>query len=125
MSSMSPADAATPQGAERRAILDAARAPAAAQLGKPVQFKVERLERSGDWVFLRAAMQDGGGRPVRFDGTPLAEAASQGFVSDQFAALLHREGGRWTVKAHAVGPTDVAWEDWDETYGAPPALFRP
>lgn len=117
------AGAATPRGAERQVILDAARAPVAARLGRAVRFKPQRLERRGDWAFLLAAMQDERGRPLSYEGTPLAEAERMGMLSKDCAILLRNRGGRWTVVDSAVGPTDVAWEDWAAKHGAPATLF--
>jgi len=107
----------------RAAILEEARAPAAAAIGKPVKFKVEHLGLSGDWAFLRAEMQDAGGAPVDYRGTPMAEDAAHGAVSKTYVALLRRRGGAWSVVDKAVGPTDVAWEDWATRHGAPPTIF--
>lgn len=114
----SPVDAAT-----RRAILDQARVPVAEALGKPVLFRVSHLGVSGEWAFLRAEMEGPGGTPIDYAGTSLAEAANHGAMSRTCAALLRRSGDRWTVVAHAIGPTDVAWEDWPTRYGAPKAVF--
>ena len=108
---------------ERAAILDAARQPVTKRLGKPVKFKVKRLERQGDWAFLIAAMQDAGGNPVSYAGTPLASAEAEGMVSKDYVALLRLSGGKWRVVDNAVGPTDVIWADWAEKHGAPKALF--
>jgi hypothetical protein len=106
---------ASPQGAERRALLDAARPPAEAALRQPVQFVVHALNRDDRWAFLYARMQrPGGGRIVR----PRDDG-----MSDDYAALLRREGAGWRIVATAVGPTDVAWEDWGRRYGAPAAVF--
>ena len=107
----------------RPAIMQAARGTAQSDIGKPVRFLADTLNRQGDWVFLLAAMQDVHGRPIDFAGSKLAAAASEGMVSDRYAALLHRRGASWTVIAHATGPTDVAWEGWAEEYGAPAELF--
>lgn len=109
--------------APRAAILDAARAPVAEQLGKPVRFLVHALNRQGDWAFLHAAMQDRAGRPVDYAGTPLAEDAEHGLRSKDYAALLRRERGGWRVVAHAIGPTDVVWLDWPARHRAPPAVL--
>lgn len=107
----------------RRAILDSARAPVAESLGKPVLFRVSHLGTSGSWAFLRAEMEGPGGRPIDYAGTSLAEAAKHGAVSRTYAALLKRQGSGWTVVAHAIGPSDVAWEDWPTRHGAPKAIF--
>ena len=70
-------------------------------------------------------MQEAGGRPVSYAGTPKAGAAAEGLVSDTYVALLRRNSTHWTVLANAVGPTDVAWEKWAMRYRAPAALFVP
>lgn len=104
-----------PQGATRRALLDAARGPAEARRGQPVQFVVHALNRAGPWAFLFARMQ----RP---DGHPLDRAADD-LASNDYAALLRQDGSGWRVVDFAVGPTDVAWEGWDRRYGAPASVF--
>lgn len=109
--------------AARTAILKAARGPAETDLGRPIRFAVDRLNREGEWAFLVATMQDPYGRPVNFEGTPLAEAAANGAVSHRYVALLKSNGRSWTVIAHLVGPTDMGWNNWASEFGAPPALI--
>lgn len=121
----SSAEPVRPGTPERAALIEAARKPAAETLGRPVRFKVEHLDRIGDWALLRASMVETDGRPVDYTGTPLADAASEGAVSKAYAALLKKEHGAWRVVAKAVGPTDVAWATWDKDFGAPSALVRP
>ena len=113
-------DAGSP---ERKALLDAARAPLEQRLHQPVLFAVDGLRVAGDWAFLRAHMQGAGGKPVYFAGTEFEEAASHGALSRVYAALLERKAGHWTIRAEAIGPTDPAWAAWAQTYGAPAALF--
>jgi hypothetical protein len=108
---------------QRAAIIDAARQPVGKRLGKPVKFKVKRLERQGDWAFLIAAMQDASGNPITYAGTPLASAEVEGMVSKDYIALLRVSAGKWRVVDNAVGPTDIAWADWSGRHGAPQALF--
>ncbi len=118
------ATATAPVDAEtRRAILDSARVPVAEALGKPVLFRVSHLGASGDWAFLRAEMEGPGGRPIDYAGTGLAEAATHGAVSRTYAALLRRRGSTWVVVDHAIGPSDMAWEEWPTRHGAPKAIF--
>lgn len=88
-------------------------------------FRVRQIRADGRWAFVLADMQDKGGRPVDYAGTPRAEAAAQGMVSRAFAALLRHDGDRWIVIESAIGPTDVAWEGWPSRYGAPPDVFAP
>ena len=108
----------------RAALLEAARAPATKELGKAPKFRVEQLRHEGEWAFLLATMEEADGKPFDYRGTPLAEAAGQGFVSRTYAALLRRGAGGWEVVAKAIGPSDVAWEGWSKQYGAPAGLFR-
>ena len=109
--------------AVRTMLLDEARAPVVAELGKPVLFRVRSLKRQGGWAFLYADMEDRGGRPLSYVGTSKADAAQRGFVSRGYAALLRQHERGWRVIAHAIGPTDVAWEGWSSRYGAPPEVF--
>lgn len=108
---------------ERAALLEAARAPVRAELGREPRFRIDQLDRDGEWAFLLATMQEADGRPFDFAGTPLADAAKHGAVSRTYAALLRRKTGGWEVVAKAIGPSDVAWEDWPTRYGAPAKLF--
>ena len=118
MMAQAPVDAAT-----RKAILDAARVPVAAKLGKPVLFKVSHLGVGGEWAFLRAEMEGPGGAPVDYAGTPLDDAAANGMASRSYAALLRRRGAGWEVVDTAIAPTDVAWADWAQRHRAPSAIF--
>lgn len=109
--------------AERQAILDAARAPLQQTLGQPVQFVVHQLRIGGDWCFLYAQMRHPDGSAIDYASTSYVEAARQGGVSQDYAALLHRDQDRWAVRAEVVGPTDPAWLAWPEEYKVPEALF--
>lgn len=111
------------EAADRAAILNAAREPVAKRLGKPVKLNARTLAREGDWAFLVAAMEDNGGRPISYAGTPLAPAEAEGAVSKDFVALLRLSGGQWRIVDQALGPTDVAWADWPAKHGAPQSIF--
>lgn len=113
---------ATPS-AERRDVLDAARAQVQAQLGKPVRFEVKQLRRVDDWALLHAAMQDEHGQTISYAGTRYEAADRRGQKSASYDALLQRQHGRWTVRVDSIGATDVPWTNWSHGYGAPPALF--
>ena len=110
-------------GAERSAMLDAARIPVSEELGKPPVLVVKQLNRAGDWAFLFADMQQQGGAPYDYTGTPKSEAARRGLVSRSYAALLRKTDHGWRVVEAAIGPTDVAWEGWPAKYGVPRELF--
>lgn len=109
--------------AERQAILEAARVPLQQALGQQVQFMVHQLRVGDGWGFMYAQMQHPGGGAIDYAPTTYAEAARQGGVSQDYAALLQRHDGHWTVRAQVVGPTDPAWLAWPEEYKVPEALF--
>lgn len=105
-------------------LLALAGGPLVDELGPDARIEVERLDRLGNWVFLLGRMRDADGGPLSLDGTRYAERATQGGMSDVYAALLKRQpGGAWEVIDHAIGPGDVAWLTWPPKHGAPAALF--
>lgn len=113
-------DPGSPTGA---AIVAPAVAALTAELGKPATLAVEAINVSGPWAFVYGGIRGTDGRQFDFRGTPLADGAAEGFVSRTYAALLNQHGGEWTVSEQAVGPTDVAWQDWPQRYGAPASLI--
>lgn len=125
MTALSAQDVTTPAAgsAERKQLLDVVRAPLEQRLHRQVRFVVEQLKVSGDFAFLRAAMQDADGRPVSYVGTEFEGAADAGLMSKDYVALLRRSGGAWSIQAERIGPSDVAWTTWAKDYGAPDAIF--
>jgi hypothetical protein len=109
--------------AERKAILDALRAPVEKELKRKVVFKVDGLKAQGGWAFVRGVPQQPGGRAMDYRGTPYEEAIREGIFDDWFCALLRRERGRWRVVTYNIGATDVVYSNWPEQHGAPRALF--
>lgn len=109
--------------AERKQLLEAVRAPLEQRMRQPVRFVVKQLKASGEWAFLRAAMQDADGRPISYAGTEFEGAADAGLMSKDYVALLKRNGAAWNVQVDRVGPSDVAWTTWAQDYGAPEAIF--
>lgn len=105
-------------------IFEAAQAAATVDVGKPVKLTVNNLQTAGDWAFIRSQMKSPSGAQFDYSGTRYAEAAASGGKSHSHVALLKRRDSGWQVIVQAVGPTDVAWESWPATYGAPPALFK-
>jgi hypothetical protein len=109
----------TAAGADRIAILDALRVPVAASLRTDVDFVVERARICGDWAFALTTPQLRGGGEPRWTGTPC-----DGDTSHLAGGLMRRDKGAWRLLDHALCPSDVAWADWPERYGAPAALFQ-
>ncbi|HLM69714.1 MAG TPA: hypothetical protein VK358_19380 [Longimicrobium sp.] len=113
-----------PRGSpERQALMDALRETVGRELGKPVIFHVHQLRVLGDWAFVDVSPLQPDGSPFDFRGTPMEKAWREGFVDDFTYAVLRRQGGRWRVVRHAIGPTDVAWMAWEEELRLPRALF--
>jgi hypothetical protein len=109
---------------ERQQLLDTARAPVQQKLGRDVRFAVEQIRAGEGWGFVYARMQNQDGTVIDYAGTPLADAAKQGYVSPDYVALLQRVDGHWELRAEAIGPTDMVWLAWPGKYGAPHALFE-
>lgn len=118
------AAAAVIDSATRTAVLDALNKALAADLGQPVDFRVDELKTDGDWAWVIAHPQALGGGAMDYSQTKYAERAAAGaFDGGITYALLEKQDGVWTVCDFAVGPTDVAYLDWPRTYGAPASLM--
>jgi len=113
-----------PGSKERKALMDAARVPVQKQLKKPVIFKVDALKVQGAWAFLRGVPLQPNGKPMDYKGTIYEESIREGAFSGMVCALMKREKGKWKVVDYAIGPSDVAWDDWDKRYGAPSSIFK-
>lgn len=110
---------------EREQLLDAARAPVQKKLGRDgVHFEVEQIRAGGGWAFVYLRMLNADGSVIDYAGTPLADAAKQGYVSPDYVALLQQGDGEWQLRADAIGPTDMVWLAWPEKYGVPHELFE-
>ena len=106
--------------AEREAILDALRPAVEGKLRSPVEFVVSRMRVHDGWAFVEVEPQRPRGRPI--------DSAALGFDTEMMNglttwALLKHQSGGWTLVTWVLGPTDVAWEGWWDTYGAPRDIF--
>jgi hypothetical protein len=114
----------TPQGAERKEILDVLRRPAEANLRPPVEFVIAKFrvcwQGRPSWAFVDARPQRPGGAPIDW------KAAGYEDCSPTIFGLLRKPsaGAAWRVVAHAICPTDVTWDGWPDEFGAPRELFR-
>lgn len=125
MSAVLPLSAAAALAAspEAPAVLQAAQAAAQGELKVPLALSPQTTRVSGAWAFVVAELRQPDGKPFDYTGTPQAEAAREGYLSRQCAALLTRRDGRWQVLELRLGATDVAWSGWAAKYQAPTALF--
>jgi hypothetical protein len=113
-----------PRGSdERTAILDAMRPHVERDIGAPVVFRIERINREGAWAFVSATPQRPGSAPIDWSRTRFAKAFANDMMSDAVLVLLAREVGRWRVLEYALGPTDVTWEAWIGKYKLPRGFF--
>ncbi|MGH3467119.1 MAG: hypothetical protein ACRDQF_05240 [Thermocrispum sp.] len=112
----------SPGDPDREVVLQAASAPIFETFGDRVRVTVERVDRIGPWVFVKGKMRGAdGGRPD-FSGTAYEKPAAAGQVSSVYVALVEESYG-WKLRAHAIGPSDVAWQNWPDDYAAPRELF--
>jgi hypothetical protein len=107
----------------RREILDALRPTIAGEIGGTIEFVVTELRVLQPWAYVAARPQRPGGTSIDWSRTRFREAWQADMMSDLVLALLRQDGGRWRVIEYAIGPTDVAWEDWIKAHGAPRQLF--
>ena len=113
-----------PGSDERKAIMDALRAPVEAKLKSKVLFKVDHLKAQNGWVFMRGVPRQPNGDPIDYRGTPYQAAKDAGAFDDWICALLKNERGKWRVVVFVIGATDVVYAGWDRKYKAPAAIFN-
>lgn len=109
----------------RKALMDAARRPIEAEIGKKVIFVVSVLRTDGTWSYLQAVPHNPDGTAINWAKTPFAKEMKQGVMSDVAMVLMRRIEGRWEVVDHVFGPTDVYWFTWVDQFNLPEALFTP
>ena len=114
--------------AERKALMNALRPLAEADLGDPVEFVVHDLRVSGDRAFASVQPQRPGGGEIDLEKTP-------GYIRGDFTydmmdgthmqALYVRSGDTWVVMEHAIGAMDVwyAGEPFCSSWGPVIAEF--
>ena len=108
---------------ERKAIVDALRAPIEKQLKQPVIFKIDHLKVQNNWAFLSGRPQNSDGSAIDYTNTVYQDAVDSGAFDDGIVALLRKVNSKWTVVQYVVGATDVPYVDWDKKYRAPKGIF--
>lgn len=108
---------------ERKPILDAVRASVEGTLGIKVVFVVDRIRVFGDWGFASLHPRDAAGNRIDYRRTRIAKDFDPEQDSDLVGALVRRQGGSWTLVESALLPTDVYWEEWEQKYKLPRAMF--
>lgn len=110
--------------AERKAVMDALRGPVQSELNVPVQFVVNKLNVSGDFVFLIGVPQQKDGKPVDYTKTKYKEQFNSGAFDDGICALLKRSGSSWKILSYEIGSTDVPYTCWWKEFKAPKEIFE-
>lgn len=108
----------------RAALLETLRTAIARDLEQPVRFVVREMRTQQGWAFVSVRPQTPAGAPIDFARTRYAEQQAEGMLDgDTVTALLREIRGKWSVVTFVIGPTDVAWADWPERFGAPAGLI--
>ena len=110
---------------ERKAIMNGLRPTVMRDLRQRVIFRVQHLRVSGNHAFLMARPLRPNGGAIDYRRTRFAADWKAGAFEDQVVALLTRAGLGWQVVKHDIGATDVVFEGWWKTYGAPRSIFPP
>jgi hypothetical protein len=122
-----PLGPAVPEPNAEQAAMTAALADAAApDIGQPVRFTASVMRVRDEWGWLVAQPWTPEGAAIDWSRTNYAQRARDGVLDGNGTtyALLKNENGHWRVLAFAIGPTDVAWADWPQRYGAPADLMQ-
>jgi hypothetical protein len=109
--------------AERFALMDAIRPRVEHDLDQQVIFKVSRLKIQNGWAFAIVHPRQPDGREIDWSRTRFAQDYEAGMFSDLACVLLRKQGKGWRIVDYALGPSDVAYEDWSRRHGAPRAIF--
>ncbi len=109
--------------AERKAILDALRAPVERDLGQKVTFVTKNFKVQGAWAFVGADPFTPSGGEIDYSKTKYAEAVADGIFDSNVFVLLRKRSGKWRITKYQIGCTDVCYSDWWKTYRAPKAIF--
>ena len=105
---------------------EAVRSAVAGQLGMPVSLRVEQARRDGSWAYLSGRPLTADGASIDYSATPFAEDMAEGFLDDNFIALLHFDASRgWSIIELALGATDAPFVDWPARHGVPRQLILP
>ena len=103
--------------------MNAARIPVSKALRQKIIFVVSVLRSDGRWAYLQAVPHRPNGRKLNWSRTPYANDWKNDAMSDVVMVLLRKDGKRWKVIDHVIGPTDVHWVGWLDQYGLPEVLF--
>jgi len=96
----------------RKSLFELARPSIEAEAGQKVLFEGS-IKQLGDWAFFMGKIVNAGGQ----------EIVPSGYNNGEVGILWVLRSGRWGLVTTNVGPTDLFYSDWPQTYGAPAPLF--
>ena len=82
---------------ERKAILDALRAPVERELKQKVVFVAEHFNVQGTWAFIGGTLQNPEGGEPNWSITPYSEAKEEGFFDNNYKELYYFELKIWII----------------------------
>ncbi len=78
----------------------------------------------GEWAYADVEPRRTNGDKVDWRQTKFRRDVEADMFSGLVLALLRKQGGSWQVVEIAIGPTDVAWIEWQQQHKLPEALFK-
>ncbi len=96
-------------------------------LHQAVQVRVEGFRVEGDWAFIKVLPLTTSGQFIDFATTPYADDAADDMIDGHGTSYLlfqRKPKTGWSKVEYALGPTDVAWENWPEQFGFPASLLE-
>ena len=108
---------------ERKAILDALRAPVERDLKQKVVFVADNFNVQGAWAFVSGTPQNANGGEPDYSRTKYRNQYDTGAFDNNFFSVLRKTSGRWKVVNYAIGCTDVCYADWWRRFKAPKTIF--
>jgi hypothetical protein len=106
----------------RKQLLDVVRVRVEKEFRQKVKFKVGTLNADATWAFFGGEALQPNGKLVDLRTTRYKDDAEY-MDGPSVYALMKKQGKTWRIVRYVVGPTDVAWSDWDAQTGAPPAVL--
>jgi hypothetical protein len=96
-------------------------------LKMPITLQLETSSKYQNWAYLSGFPLTLEGNHIDYRLTPLAKDFEEGFVDDNFAALVRyiADGSaEWQLVELSVGATDAPFVGWLEQYGLPASLIE-
>ena len=114
-----------PKGTPLRAeVLNALRPAVEKETGGKVIFVVHTLNVMGEWAYVDADPRRPNSSKIDWRQTKFREAYDADAFSGLVLALLRKQDDNWKVAEIAIGPTDVAWIEWQKQRKLPEDLFK-